>query len=591
MNFRLFLLLVFGIFLAACVFAADCGNGSCEGPSENQCSCPADCGECSGDYTGSGTCKELACVSNVCTVIPKSGCCGNEICESSENYSNCPADCLPESIDITVVYPGENDYFLFGEAANILVEVLVDNSTKAVGATVSTSGIFKTMPLYNDGKHGDGTAFDAVYGNYFTVTEDMLGTSTMNFTATFRGLTGEASASLVVRPDLNVALNLPAEVALGDVLDLRGKVMAKANPVGLPLDANVFFQGTSVFSRAIISDPSTGEFFFSYPVSLLSKLGIYTLSVTGTDANGNKAVFEQGFEVKEKVFAKGLKISILPFSKTSFARGEEIPLIVELFDDSNNSVDKAVVFVTAFGEKISMYEFDIGKYSASIVVPFSAVEGENFFEVGASKQFGSALAKAYDSFTLGVEKTTPIIKLIKPEATEFKAGDTIEFEVLISYPNNEKVINAEVFVLIGMEEIKLFQTEPGRFTGGYFLAVESYGLGLFSVKIVDEYGNVNSIEKEINVSGETFQFFLMRNIIWVIVIVVIIAVVLFVASKFGFEASAKSAKKKQTSGLESKLEQLQVNYFKKGIISRPQYDRESKKLKQQIRKFKERKIK
>ena len=96
---------------------AVCGNGICEaGNGENCVSCPADCqglqgGKpngrfCCGDGGGEGAvpCSDSRCTSNgfVCTNIPSepgSYCCGDAVCDSGEDCSNCPLDCA-QAIEI-----------------------------------------------------------------------------------------------------------------------------------------------------------------------------------------------------------------------------------------------------------------------------------------------------------------------------------------------------------------------------------------------------------------------------------------------------------------------------------------------------------
>jgi len=67
-----------------------CGNGICEA-NETKCTCPADCGECSG-LVENLTCFEYACFDSLCKPKMIKPCCGNNICESGEefNCSDCP---------------------------------------------------------------------------------------------------------------------------------------------------------------------------------------------------------------------------------------------------------------------------------------------------------------------------------------------------------------------------------------------------------------------------------------------------------------------------------------------------------------------
>lgn len=84
-----------------------CGNSICGDldTDENKCTCPTDCGQCSGD---AGTCLEFACSGIECAAqrIPK--CCGNYVCEEPENFESCPSDCSPNSM-IDKIKISEND--------------------------------------------------------------------------------------------------------------------------------------------------------------------------------------------------------------------------------------------------------------------------------------------------------------------------------------------------------------------------------------------------------------------------------------------------------------------------------------------------
>ncbi len=100
-----------------------CGNNNCD-PDETQCSCPQDCGVCSGTLE---KCRESFCEGTVCSSRIKENCCGNNICEPIESSANCPDDCISkltiESIgmrisedeEITFAEYNEGDTYIFDE--------------------------------------------------------------------------------------------------------------------------------------------------------------------------------------------------------------------------------------------------------------------------------------------------------------------------------------------------------------------------------------------------------------------------------------------------------------------------------------------
>ena len=72
-----------------------CGNNRCDSD-ESKCTCPKDCGSCSGTI---GTCKEYYCSGNECLTRTLDNCCGNNKCEIGEDYKSCSSDCpIPMSL-------------------------------------------------------------------------------------------------------------------------------------------------------------------------------------------------------------------------------------------------------------------------------------------------------------------------------------------------------------------------------------------------------------------------------------------------------------------------------------------------------------
>lgn len=112
-----------------------CGNNNCE-PEESKCTCPADCGECSGS---AGTCLEHQCSEIECSTQFIPNCCGNKRCEEPENYELCPTDCTADSM-IDKINISENDLPLITgngpwsrDRYDSVGETQVDSSIRGLG--------------------------------------------------------------------------------------------------------------------------------------------------------------------------------------------------------------------------------------------------------------------------------------------------------------------------------------------------------------------------------------------------------------------------------------------------------------------------
>lgn len=69
---------------------ASCGDTTCS-PSENECTCPADCGTCAAKDVG--VCKAGVCENNVCVAKLNPQCCGDAVCKDGETCGTCFQDC------------------------------------------------------------------------------------------------------------------------------------------------------------------------------------------------------------------------------------------------------------------------------------------------------------------------------------------------------------------------------------------------------------------------------------------------------------------------------------------------------------------
>ena len=81
------------------------------------------------------------------------------MCEQNEQ---CPSDC--ENNNLEFVKPEFGDYVNLGETLDLVVKA-------PKGSKLTATGFFGNQKMFDDGKHGDGTFNDGVFGTQVKIEE------------------------------------------------------------------------------------------------------------------------------------------------------------------------------------------------------------------------------------------------------------------------------------------------------------------------------------------------------------------------------------------------------------------------------------
>jgi len=570
------LVLVFAfVFLVfpLCAFAEECGDGSCaEGGVENSCTCPLDCGECSGPVPRE-VCKEYACsTNNICRPVTVENCCGNRICEGEETYAECPADCIPTSVDIEVLSPLEGETFFRGEDALIQLKITADGRN-AISADVSVEGFFGNMKLYNDGRHDDNSGGDAVFANSVYLDENTEeGVFRISAFATFLGVdSNETIFDFVVDPGLDVEFETAGRHTIGGIIDICGTVMRKETPVAMPLLLKINSGDTVLFETEIESD-SSGRFSHPYHTSMLEPVGNWTVFLSGRDEFSNYADSNKQLVVERAKTAEFLAIEFVNEFSDSYERESQMQLIVNVKNADGNAVTGAdTSLLTPLNETIPLHELREGQYSGVYDIPYNTPTGKKKFEVRASK---SDKGIVYDGFTskyITISKTTINIEVLEPKEIHYKIGDVMPIKLKVTYPSGRLVGAATGKALIGGKELPVPQTSTGILQAVWLLEEQDAGIVKLFIEVSDEFGNSGLNETRLEISGTSFLYNLQKNSPLILLAAGVIFLVLLVA---GFMAGAFLLMRKmgaRKEELQNLREGLQKEYFEKGSMGREEY--------------------
>ena len=587
MNKRILLLALllffYVLFFSFNVSAQSCGNGACE-TGENKCTCPTDCGSCSG-RVGNEICQEFSCVNSKCQVVFVPFCCGNTSCEFNENYGVCPADCLPTAVKVDLISPSEGDFFVYGEQVLFKIE-LTSHGRKAISGEASVKSDFFSgaKQLFNDGKHDDGKAFDEFYAVSFPVPSDLAsGDYLFNLDVNFLSVKDSLEVSFPLNPRIDVEADLDSIYFLGDFIEIHLEASRKGERIGIPLDVNIFDSTDSlIYSDTLSSDD--GFYKIDFRTSLIDAPGTWRIEIGGVDEFNNAAEFVSSFDLVEPEEEFFLNLELLSVLERNYGRGEEIGFEFNLIDAQGRSVSGAdLEFISSLNEIIPVMEDEnSGVYRISYVVPFNFPEGGQVFSFKALKSEEKISYSGSLSVDLNISPIELRVELLEPSARFFKVGERIPVKLLVALPNNQRVSNVS---FKSSEELNFIEIEPGLFQGFYLIKETDIGLKNFSVEVSDSFSNFFSSSFEVEVSGVSLIAVIETNLPIILLILAALLIPSFVLGRLFLKQNKVLLLVQRKEKLERLEKELQEKYFRKGILSQDDYVRSMQGYESEIKKI------
>ncbi|GEM_PF-1555566 len=577
---KIFFLVFFSLFFPL-AFAAICGDLSCDASGgENKCTCPTDCGACAGSVAGK-LCMYYSCdpTSSFCQTLTQYPCCGNNICEVGENFANCSWDCAPKALTVAIWDFDETKHFLRGDKVVFKAFVTGDGVPVKEGSIAAT-GPFSQMKLYDDGNHADNKKSDGVYANTLSIDRSIAkGTHSVIVNAEKLGVSASKTIKLIVDPVLDFPVSASkSQMVLGDIISFSGSAKRRGKPVLQQISFSAADENSNPiagFSQSIVPDEN-GNFSFDYHTSMIEPIGEWAVSAEVSDEFGNIGSFQKKIKVAAPGTAMFLDLEFLfpPEDQDSvFERGDEVKLLAGLVFEGEPLSEAKVTAVFADSYSVELSESAPGKYTGKFEIPFDFPTGIVELRGIASKEIertnynGAALAR------LIIKEAQIKIAVVEPSVNVFAVGETINFSLSLKYSSGAAATGT-AFTAIASDgrEIALKETRPGNFEGTVsIIASDLNGFGV-SFNAVDSFGNkgAKSIPFEIMESRSLFFYFLTDPLLVVFILlgIIILVVLLF----FVFRLRKRlSALEKRRAELAKLREELQENYFSRGVIDKAEY--------------------
>ena len=560
---------------AVCENLLNAGNGTCDSD-ETKCSAPADCGSCSGSISEF---QEYGCIGNSCKKLLKLNICGNTLCEKEENFSNCVVDCKPKIFSIETSFL--DNFYVRGEKVLAKVTLNIDG-IEVKDATVRASGFFGEIPLYNDGKHDDGTRNDNIYGNYFVIPSDTEGKLySVTFTAEFLKEEAKKVAFINVVPKVNFSLTFEKDLfILGDNLGFNAEVKVKDKAINLPIDINFVFEGEIISREDYNSD--NGNFTAGYRTTLIDKPGKYQLIISTKDENGNIGLLEKEIEVLDPKSTNFLFVDVN--TSGEFKKGGKAEFFVKVKTIDNQIVTGAEVKGETETGKIFIFtEKEPGEYYGEVPVS-NVLDSSNLkVKITALKQ----AKQGSKEITVSLKPTKVLITLINPKNSNFLVGEEILITVNASYENGEPVVSETIFATVNNETIVLKGTEKGVYQGNYIVNLADEGAVAIKINLDDGFNNTAEELIEVEVSGISYLYYLRTYGISMLLIIFAVSITII----FGYinikKLTGINALKKKEARIIETIKALQTEYFVEGTLDKKNYDTSMEKYESQLQDIQE----
>ncbi len=562
------------------VSAAECGNKSCES-GENKCTCPEDCGQCTGTYAGNA-CQQFTCVSDVCIPILKLGCCGNGICESNEAYASCPDDCFPRSVSVDLVDNIPDKNFLRGEEMIVRVKVLAD-LTPAANADVKAKSpnFLGSVQLYDDGDHNDLGAKDGVYGSAVTIAPNVAeGDYRVEVEAFVRTVRGQTDFDVRVRPRLDLKADTDADVyALGDIIKVSGSLKRLGAPFAAPVTVEFVKDGAAFFSTVVNPDDE-GGFSFERRTSLLDAPGTWLVRLKAGDIANNVGLAEKTIKVMQERGAGFLKTEFVEPDARSYDRTTEVPFVVNVSDPHGDPVEGAKVQVLLPNRQtVDVEELSPGTYAAKYLLPVDFPVGQESFEVRALKDINSVQYSGSASKDLVINRVPLTVDVKSPAKGTYNLGEPIEFRVRAFYAFNKPVDKSTILLDFGNHITGAKLGPDGYYHYSMTVTNKAVKVVEAKVKVTDPYGNVGASDIVLQILPEySLAYTLSQKPLQYGAMAGAALLALVFVGYLGWGSVKLRTEEKRRKALTESKKKIQEQYFNERLIDNHEYLQLTEKL-------------
>src|SRR3989338_5350653 len=287
-----------------CITTLNCGNGiidtgeQCDGSALGGETCVSR-GFTSGTLSCTGLCAfdTTGCTVTATTTTP--AVCGDGSCTGAEECSTCAIDCgacVTEQLYIVQQFPINQDTLKRGEY-NFKIKLYLGSNLESSANVKATSSFWDgDLILFDDSIHGDERRDDGIWGNKFTIGNNIeKGTYTIRIVADRSDAHSEIIIKVNVDPELRINLPFEAGYTQGDRINLIGNVRDFKGTTTSNVKIYAVRKGETLFNKVI--EAQDGNIKDSYLISYADTDGEWEITAEASDEYFNYGKLKQKINI------------------------------------------------------------------------------------------------------------------------------------------------------------------------------------------------------------------------------------------------------------------------------------------------------
>jgi len=310
----------------------------------------------------------------------------------------------------------------------------------------------------------------------------------------------------------------------------------------------------------------------TYNISYGDPEGIWSITATMFDNQTN--ILDRTRKVNVSLPSDVIRYKVLllsPPEQAVYKRGDTFNISVFVSENDIGVKNATTICILPTMERIFLTEIKQGHYQQSYEIQSDSYTGlwhlsfESINDSGDNSIVGGCNTSIY------VKSAKLKITLMEPSLNNYRSGEIIEIRVNLSYNNNTFVKNALVIADIFNEKIDLINHENGMYSINYTVTNDDIGRWFMTISASDDHGNNASITHVIQLIEEKQSIIPFTTIFILLFSIISIIIILFLLQKYFSQKNYKdiTSEIKEIKRLQN---EVAINYFRKGSISRKTYD-------------------